>query len=147
MKSRSNEPRGRLLCWARVVIAVASAAFLISLVLGGESGAVVALVLTPVFPLALMVLGAAREGRLGPIALPLVAVAILLEGGLVGMLVLRGHVVEGVWIAGLPLAANVLIYGMWIVPFAIVALTYALTFDRFTLTEDDLRRFDESIDG
>lgn len=106
-----------------------------------------ALVLTPIFPVALMVLGAARKGRLGPITLPLVVVAVLLEGGLVAMLLLRGRVAEGPWIGGLPLAANVLIYGMWIVPFAIVALTYALTYDRFTLTDDDLDRLERSIDG
>jgi hypothetical protein len=59
------------------------------------------------------------------------------------MWLLRGKVLAAPWFGGLPLAANVLIYGMWIVPFVIVVVTYALTFDSFTLTEDDLRRLDE----
>ena len=39
--------------------------------------------------------------------------------------------------------SRVQLYGMWLLPLALVALAYALTFDRFTLTDEDLRHFRE----
>lgn len=143
MNSGTGERSSPGVRMALLAVAVASLGLLIGLGFGGEIGATVSLLLTPVFPLALIVLGASRRGRLGPLVLPLLVVGLLLEGGLIAMWLLRGKVLAAPWFGGLPLAANVLIYGMWIVPFVIVVVTYALTFDSFTLTEDDLRRLDE----
>jgi hypothetical protein len=132
---------------ALAALALASLVTLVGLISGSEAGAILALLMGPVFPVALIVLGASRQGRLGAIAGPLLGVAILLEGGLVAMLVLRGRVLEAPWFAGLPLAAVVQIYAMWVVPFLIVAVVYALTFESFTLTRDDLERLDEISKG
>ena len=56
------------------------------------------------------------------------------------MLLLRGQVVDGPWLGGLPLAAAIQIYAMWVLCFAVVVVAYALTFESFTLTESDLER-------
>ena len=55
----------------------------------------------------------------------------------------RGHVLDGPWIGGLPMGAAVQLYGLWLTPLLLVALVYALTFDRFELTQEDLDRLEE----
>jgi len=84
----------------------------------------------------------ARRGGLGPLALPLIALLVFLEGCAVGMLLLRGQVLDGPWFGGLPAAAAVQLYGLWLVPLFLVALVYALTFDRFEMRQEDLDRLD-----
>jgi len=88
-------------------------------------------VLAVAFPVALVVVGACRDGRLGPLAWPLVALTLILEGSVVAMLWWRGRVADGPWVAGLPISAAVMIL-------LLVGLAYALTFSRFTLREEDL---------
>ena len=100
----------------------------------GEAFAVLAVA----SPLALIALGAARDGRLGPLRLPLLALGGVLEGSLVAMLALRGAVDAAPWFGGLPLSAAVMIYGIFVLPLPLVGLAYALTFDRFTLRDRDL---------
>ena len=56
------------------------------------------------------------------------------------MFLLRGKVLEAAWFGGLPLAAALEIYAMWLLPLVPVALAYAFTFESFHLTEADLRR-------
>lgn len=108
--------------------------------LGGRVGEVVFAVLAAGFPVALAIIGASRRGRLGPLGVPLLLLLFILEGCVVGMLALGGRLDELPWVGGLPLAAAVQLYGMWLLPLPLVALAYALTFDSFTLTEDDLKR-------
>jgi hypothetical protein len=98
------------------------------------------------YPVALIVVAVARKGRLGPLGLPLIALLIFLEACAVGMLALRGHVVDGPWFGGLPLAAAIQLYGLWLVPLLLVALAYALTFDRFELRQEDLDRLQRYLD-
>jgi hypothetical protein len=94
--------------------------------------------LVVLFPVVLMVVGAARGGRLGPTGAPLWCLALLLVGCGLGMLLLRGHAADGPWLGGLPLAAALQIYGLWLAPLGLVALAYALTFESFALRESDL---------
>ncbi len=94
------------------------------------------------YPVALIVLAVARRGGLGPLALPLIALLVFLEACAVGMLLLRGQVLDGPWFGGLPAAAAVQLYGLWLVPLLLVALVYALTFDRFEMRQEDLDRLD-----
>ena len=145
MNSNSREDGWRR--FALSILALGAAGYLSGIFLGNEVGAQIALLLTPVFPVSLIALGALRNGRLGPIRAPLLLVALLLEFGLVAMLILRQQVMITPWIGGLPLAAVVQIYLLWVVPFIIVAVVYALTFDTFTLTEADLDRLDEATKG
>lgn len=147
METRSNSREDGWRRFALTALALAAAGYLSGIFLGNEIGAQIALLLTPVFPVALIALGALRNGRLGPIRAPLLLVALLLELGLVTMLILRQQVMITPWMGGLPLAAVVQIYVLWVVPFIIVAVVYALTFDTFTLTEADLDRLDEATKG
>ena len=48
-----------------------------------------------IFPVALMALGAARGGRLGPVAAPLLVLLVLLVLGTAGVLASRGEGVDG----------------------------------------------------
>lgn len=109
----------------------------------GLAGWVFALLATA-FPFVLIVLGACRDGRLGPLALPLLAVFVLIEGSVVVMLAMRGQVLTAPWVGGLPLTAAVMIYGAFLAPLPLVALAYALTFDRFELRDEDLAKLREA---
>lgn len=97
------------------------------------------------YPVALIATAAAGRGRLGPLGLPLLGLLILLEGCAVGMLLLRGRVLDGPWFGGLPLAAAIQLYGVWLAPLLLVVVVYAVTFDRFELREKDLDRLDQYL--
>ena len=58
------------------------------------------------------------------------------------MLLFRGQVLDGPWFGGLPAATAIQLYGLWLTPLLLVALVYALTFDRFELTQEDLDRLE-----
>ena len=138
--SRIDRPGVRA---AIAVLALASTAFLIGVFLDNELGATISLLVTPLFPVALILVGASRRSGIGPIGLPLVLVTILLEGGLIVLWFLRGRVMDVPWIGGLPLAAVVQILALWVLPFVVVVVAFARTFESFTLTEKDLERLDQ----
>lgn len=94
------------------------------------------------FPAALIALAVARDGKLGPLCLPLLALTLMLEVCGIAMLLLRGQILEAPWFGGFPVAAAIQIYGLWLGPLLLVALAYGLTFDHWELREEDLRRFD-----
>jgi hypothetical protein len=98
------------------------------------------------YPVALIVLAVARYGGLGALRLPLLALLVLLITCGVTLLILRGHAATAPWIGGLPLAAAVQLYGLWLAPLAVVVLAHALTFDRYGLSENDLDRLHEISD-
>ncbi len=126
---------------ALIFLAAASLLILVSFSLPGRLGEVLFAVLAVAFPVALILLGASRKGRIGRRGAILLALLLVLEGSVLGMLALAGRVLEGPWLGGLPLAAALQLYGMWLLPLALVALAYALTFESFTLNEEDLKRF------
>jgi len=92
------------------------------------------------YPVALIVVAVGRRGTLGPLGVPLLLLLIFLEACAIGMLALRGHVLDGPWFGGLPGAAAIQLYGLFMTPLLFVALAYALTFDRFEIREKDLDR-------
>jgi hypothetical protein len=98
------------------------------------------------FPVALiaMAIGGRRSSSLVDVSL--VALLIVLESGAVAMLLLRGRVFEAAWFGGLPAAAAIQLYGLWLAPLLLVGLVYGLTFDRFELTDDDLERLADHDD-
>lgn len=110
-----------------------------------EHGEVVFSFVAVAFPIALIALGAERRGTLGPLGRPLVALAVYYEACVGGMLLLRGHVGEGPWLLGLPLATAIQVYGVFVLPLLFVSFLYARTFERFGLRREDLdalrRRF------
>lgn len=90
-----------------------------------------------VLPLALMVLGAARRGRLGRLWIPLLATALVFAAGWWAILALPQG---GPDVAGLPLATALMIFVLIPFPLVVMGLAYALTFDRLGLTAEDLER-------
>lgn len=103
-------------------------------------------VLVMAFPVALIVVAIDRDGRLAGRRLPLAVLLVFLELCTVGMLVLRGRVLDGPWLGGLPLAAAIQLYGVFLAPLLLVALAYALTFERYELRERDLDRLRRFVD-
>jgi len=104
---------------------------------------VVFAVLVMGYPVALIVVAVGRRQGLGPLRIPLLILLLFLEACTVGMLLLRGHVTDAPWFGGLPLAAAIQLYGLFLTPLLLVALTYALTFDRFEMKQNDLDRFEK----
>lgn len=130
------------------VVALACPLILVAFWLQGVAGAVVLAAAAGALPVALITLGAARGGGLGrPLAWSLAGLLLLLEGCLLGILVLRGQVMEAPWVGGLPLAAALQLYGIGLLPTALVVLAYALTFHRHGLAREDLARLRERVGG
>ncbi|MFW6192358.1 MAG: hypothetical protein ACOC83_02640 [Gemmatimonadota bacterium] len=88
---------------------------------------------------AAMALGASRDGRVGRLAYPFTIVFVLLAGGFATVLALPESAPGELWL-GLPPRAAVVLYGIGLLPFLVVPLAYALTFDRMTLDEEDWER-------
>lgn len=92
----------------------------------------------------LMVLGAARRsGGVRRIAIPLAFTFVVIVIGFGAALVLPGESAGARLLLGLPLRAAVVLYGIGLLPMVVLPLTYALTFDEMTLSEEDLARVRE----
>lgn len=93
-----------------------------------------------------MVLGATRPGRrLGPLAVVLALGFVLIAGGFVLALLLPPETPASPLWLGLPRRAAILIYGIGLLPVLLLPLAYAATFDRVTLSDEDLARFRERL--
>ena len=126
---------------ALAFLAAASPALLILFAVPWGPAEVVFALLVMAYPVALIVVAIDRDGRLAGRWLPLAVLLVFLELCTVGMLLLRGRVLDGPWLGGLPLAAAIQLYGVFLAPLLLVALAYALTFDRYELREQDLERY------
>jgi hypothetical protein len=126
---------------ALILLALAAPAALLAFCVGGSAGpwiaAIAAMSGGVVLPLALMVLGAARRGRLGRLWLPLVATALIFAAGWWAILALPHG---GPDVLGLPLATALMIFVLIPLPLVVTGLAYALTFDRLGLTPEALER-------
>ena len=111
-------------------LTAAAPALLVTLLVPGRASGVAFALVAAAFPVALMALGASRDGSLGRLTAPFLVVLALLEGCVLGMLALAGRVAEGPWLFGLPLAAVLQLGGLFLLPLPVVVLTYALAFDR-----------------
>ena len=128
---------------ALIVLGLSSPLILLTFIVGYE---VIFALSAAAFPVALIALGAQRQGRLGPLSWPLAMLAVTLLACIGAMLWLRGQIFAAPWVGGLPLATAVQVYGLFLAPLALVSLAYAWTFERFFLPDDDLeelrRRFE-----
>jgi hypothetical protein len=90
--------------------------------------------------MSLMALGATRRGMLAPaLRWTFVGMFVLCAGSFafaLGMPAAEGT--GGALLLGLPLRTAVLLYGVGVVPIMILPFAYALTFDKSTLSDDDL---------
>lgn len=95
-----------------------------------------------------MALGAARPGRgIGRLALPFAFTFLVLVVGFGLALALPPESGATPLLLGLPRRAAIVMYGIGLLPLLVLPLAYVLTFDDFTLTEDDLRRVREARRG
>lgn len=99
------------------------------------------MIATSVSLVAAMTLGAVRHGaRLGPLAIPFALTLLILVGGFGLALMQPAPTVESRLWFGLPAGAALVLYGVGLLPVLVLPLAYALTFDRYTLSADDLDR-------
>src|SRR3954471_1682332 len=126
---------------ALVLLALAAPAALLAFCVSGQVGpwigAIAAMSGGVLLPLAPMILGAARRGRLGRLWLPLLATTLVFAAGWWAILALPHG---GPDIVGLPLATALMIFVLIPLPLVVTVLAYALTFDRLGLTPEDLER-------
>jgi hypothetical protein len=142
--SRAQVPR-RL---ALSAVALFSVVIVACCVVGGSVAELGFAMVAMAFPVALMLLGVARgDGRRARAVIPILLLLALLEACLAGMLIYRGQVVSGPWTLGLPVAAAIQIYGIFIAPLALVAVGYALTFGELAVDEKDLERLRRAGSG
>ena len=95
-------------------------------------------------PSALMALGVPRRGLRGRVGAVLVVLALVLVGGFLAMVALAGQgvqrMVEGPWLAGLPLAAAIFLATVWLLPLVLISLAYGWTFRDHGVGDEELRR-------
>lgn len=135
--------RDIVVVWLAAALALSAAAVAVDASLAFAGGVTATLVL-------LILLGAMKgpEGDPGPFApwLALAGTAWLLAFAAMHLLpqtVEEAGGAGGLWL-GLPPATAAMVYGLWIVPLFLATLPYALHFDRFTLTEEQLARLEEA---
>lgn len=91
-----------------------------------------------------MILGVARPGtKLGGLWLVFAATFVIIAGCFGAALVLPPEGAGSELLLGLPRRAAILLYGIGLVPLFILPVAYAVTFDRVTLSEEDLARVRE----
>ena len=124
-------------------LAIASPVMLVLFLMPWPFAEVLFALLVMGYPVALIIVAVARNGKLGHLGIPLTLLLVFLEACAIGMLFLRGHVTDAPWFGGLPAAAAIQLYGLFLTPLLLVALTYALTFDRFEMKQEDLDRLEK----
>lgn len=121
-------------------LAVASPMILVLFMMPWSRSDVVFAALVVGYPVALIGVAVGREDGLRGLGVVVLFLFVLLEASVLGMYALRGSVMEAPWVGGLPLVAAIQLYGLWLMPLFVVPLAYALTFDRFEMTPEDLVR-------
>ncbi len=130
---------------ALTYLALFSPIIIVTFLFSNPAADVIFAVLAIAFPIALIAVGVSKEGSLGPLSMPLLSLFVLLEGCVIAMLLLKGKVLSGPWLLGLPLSASIQLYVAWLAPLVLVSLAYGLTFERFSLKEEDLAKLDKFI--
>jgi len=125
---------------AAAFLAIASPIVLVLCVVPGAIAEWSFALLVAAYPVALILFAVGGRRRLGILGLGLAGLQVLLEASVIVLLLLRGRVVDGPWVVGLPAAAVVQVVGLCLIPLPLVGLLYALTFDRFGLTAGDPER-------
>ena len=123
---------------ALVGVGVASLLILAACLVGGEAAGVAFALLGAAFPVGLMLVGVAREGRIGPARWPILLLLAVLLASVGGMLALRGRGLDAPGLLGLPPGAAVQIVGLFLAPLAIVGLGFAWTFRHFAPSPEEL---------
>jgi len=126
-----------------IIYTVVSAAIMfVTFFVPGKASQVIFSTVAVSFPIALIINGAARDGKLGPLKIPIFIFLLVLEACSTLMIFFIGKTASAPMVAGLPAGAAVQLYGMFLSPLIIVSLAYGLTFESFSLREEDLREVD-----
>jgi hypothetical protein len=125
--------RNRLMTGLGLTLVAAAIAMFLNQTLVFAAGVSLALVLS-------VALGASKRGTLGPFRSYLFAALAVWWLAFAGMHLLP-HSTDTL-VLGFPPATAVAIYGLWLAPFFVVTLPYALHFDRFILTAEDWKRLE-----
>ncbi len=90
----------------------------------------------------MMALGAARGGKLRPVALVACVLTFLVVGGAFALALIlpANEGKDAVIVLGFPLRTAIVLYGVGVVPILFLPLMYAASFDEDTLSDDDLER-------
>lgn len=131
---------------ALIVLTLSFPTLLLTFFFDGRPMQVVLCFLVMTLPVALMVLGASRDGEIGSLFWALLALWVVLEASILTIFSLASAEAE-IWIGGFPAATAMMLYGIWLTPLGLVALAYAWTFSRSGLSRQDLeqvRRFRSS---
>lgn len=91
------------------------------------------------FPCALMLLGASRQNRAGVAAWTIALLCGVLLAVMAGLFAFRNGGVDGPSWGGLPMAAAIQLYGLFLLPLCISSLGYAMAFDASALDDEALR--------
>jgi hypothetical protein len=114
---------------ARIVLGVGSPLIVLSCIVGGEASRLVFVVVTPLIPVALIALGASRRGGGSRwIGWVLVALALTLEAGSLGILFLARSGAEALSVGGLPASTLVMLLVLGVVPLLLIPVCYAALF-------------------
>ena len=113
---------------ARAGLAAGSVSLLVAFVMGGPAGEWLFAAVAGLFPVLLIAQTAARSGRSRTPLWSLAALAVLLELGLLGMLVLRSD--SQSWVAGLPVSTWLMIVALGLGCLVVSAAGYAAGVDR-----------------
>jgi hypothetical protein len=113
---------------ARAGLAAGSVSLLVAFVTGGPAGEWLFAAVVGLFPVLLIAQAAARSGRSRTPLWSLAALAVLLELGLLGMLVLRSD--SQSWVSGLPVSTWLMIVALGLGCLVVSAAGYAAGFDR-----------------
>jgi hypothetical protein len=123
---------------ALVLLALAASATLLAFCLGGAVASWIAVLAGgAAFPVALIILGAAREGRLERLRGPLLLFGLIL---LAGLLAVFGLPRGGPDVFGLPAGTAIMIFILVPVPLILLGGLYAVSFERSVLRPEDLDR-------
>ncbi len=126
---------------ALITLAVTSPLLLACLFVNAAAASWLAALLSVTQPVALMALGASRNGSLGPLRRVMAATLLWFLSLMLSLLLLDGWRVA--W-KGVPITAILMLGGLWIIPMVFLTVAYAKTFSNFSLTDEDLRRIRRS---
>jgi len=93
------------------------------------------------FPIALVTMAVSRDGGMGRLRFPLVALFAMLQSGVVGVLAFDGSGITGFY--GLPLSLHFLLLLIWLGPLGVTTLMYAATFSELGIDDALLARLEQ----
>lgn len=96
-----------------------------------------------IFMASWMMLGMLRHGRLGKYFWVIIGILLVWCAGFAGMYLLPYDVAPEEFVGGFPPATAVMIYAVWLIPFFVATLPYALFYKKYVLSDEDLKKIEE----